>query len=56
VGLPATIKADVNILIRLCEEDIASKDEARLKLAALVKYGRYKRGIVDDAISRLEAK
>lgn len=46
----------IDILIRLYEEGIVSKDEAHLKLAALVRYGRYKRGIVEDAISKLEVK
>ena len=46
----------IDILIQLYEKGIVSKDEAHLKLAALVRYGRYKRDIVEDAISKLEVK
>ncbi len=42
--------------VKLYEEGIVSKDEAHLKLAPPVRYGRYKGGIVEDAISKLEVK
>ena len=46
----------LGILIRMVEKGLLEKEEGELKLAALAKYGRYKRGMVEDAKSRLEAK
>ncbi len=46
----------LGILIRMVEKGLVEKEEGELKLAALAKYGRYKRGMIDDAKSRLEAK
>jgi len=38
------------------EKGILKKQEARAKLEALRKYGRYKREIIEDAKSSLEVR
>ena len=40
----------------MVEKGLLEKEEAELKLEALAKYGRYKRGMIEDAKSKLEAK
>jgi predicted nucleic acid-binding protein len=43
----------IDILVRMVEKDLLNKAEAQLRLDALEKFGRYKRGIILDAKSKL---
>lgn len=43
----------IDILVRMFQKDLLDKDEAQVKLDALERYGRYKRGILLDAKSKL---
>lgn len=44
------------ILARMYEKGLLEKQEARAKLEALRKHGRYKKEIIEDAKSRLEVR
>ncbi|MBI4714930.1 MAG: hypothetical protein HY760_03160 [Nitrospirae bacterium] len=46
----------IDILIRMHQKGIVRKEEARLKLDALARYGRYKPAILLDAKARLGVK
>ncbi|MEE9145562.1 MAG: hypothetical protein V3U06_12420 [Candidatus Binatia bacterium] len=46
----------IDILVRMYEKGVLEKQEAREKLEALRKYGRYKKEIIKDAKSRLEVR
>jgi len=46
----------LGILLGMVEKGALEKHEARAKLEALRKHGRYKREIIEDAISRLEVR
>lgn len=52
--IPFTTAPD--ILLGMYEKGLLEKQEARAKLEALRKYGRYKREIIEDAKSRLEVR
>ena|SRR3989304_8466415 len=43
----------IDILVRMVQKGLLTKDEAQVKLDALERYGRYKRGILLDAKSKL---
>lgn len=44
----------IGILVRMYEKGALNKEQARLKLEALEKYGWYKKGIIADAKSKIE--
>lgn len=44
----------LGVLLRLCEQKKLSKEEAKLKLEALARYGRYSREIIGDFTQKLE--
>lgn len=46
----------VSVLVRMCEKGVVSKEEATAKLEALARFGRYDRGILQDARSKLEGR
>ncbi len=46
----------LGILLGMVEKGVLEKREARAKLEALQRYGRYKREIIEDAKSRLEVR
>jgi len=46
----------VDILVRLQEKRLLAREEAKMKLEALERYGRYKSEIVADARLQLEGK
>jgi len=48
--------AAIDILVRMYEKGVLEKQEAREKLEAQRKYGRYKKEIIEDAKSRLEVR
>lgn len=52
--IPFTTALD--ILVGMYEKGVLETQEARAKLEALQKYGRYKREIIEDAKSRLEER
>ena len=54
--LKITFTTAIGILVRMYEKGVLEKDEALAKLESLRKYGRYKKEIIEDAKSRLEAK
>lgn len=44
------------ILVRMYEKGLLGKDQARAKLEALRRYGRYKKDTIEDAKSKLEVR
>ncbi len=46
----------VGILVRMHEKGLLEKKEALLKLEALRRCGRYKKNIIEDAMSKLEVR
>ena len=52
LGLPFTTAA--GLLVRSRQKNLISKDDARIKLAALSRYGRYRKSILDEALRQLE--
>ncbi len=54
LGIPFTTA--IGILIRMREKRLLTVSESLAKLAALQKFGRYKKTIVDDARQKLEAR
>lgn len=54
LGLPFTTA--IGVLVRSREKGLLEDAQAREKLALLVRYGRYRQAIIDDATMKLEAK
>lgn len=52
LGLPFTTA--IGLLVRGRQKGLIGADDARTKLAALARYGRYRRSILDDALRQLE--
>jgi hypothetical protein len=52
LGLPFTTA--IGLLVRTRRKGLIGGDDARIKLAALARYGRYRRSILDDALKQLE--
>ena len=53
LGLPFTTA--IGLLIRSRQKGLIGLDDARFRLSALARYGRYRKSILDDALKRLEA-
>lgn len=54
LGLPFTTA--IGLLIRSRQKDLIDLDDARARLSALARYGRYRKSILEDALKRLEAR
>jgi uncharacterized protein len=54
LGLPFTTA--IGLLVRSRQKGLIGVDDARTKLAALARFGRYKKSILDDALRQLEEK
>ena len=52
LGLPFTTA--VGLLVRSRQKGLIGADDAHFKLAALARYGRYRKLILDDALRQLE--
>lgn len=52
LGLPFTTA--IGLLVRSRKKNLIGADDARIKLAALARYGRYRKSILDDALKQLE--
>lgn len=52
LGLPFTTA--IGLLVRSRHKNLIGLDEARNKLTALGRYGRYRKSILDDALRQLE--
>jgi predicted nucleic acid-binding protein len=52
LGLPFTNA--IGLLMRGRQKGLIGADDARTKLAALARYGRYRKSILDDALRQLE--
>jgi predicted nucleic acid-binding protein len=53
LGLPFTNA--IALLIRSRQKRLITQDDARSKLAALARYGRYRKSLLEDAARELEA-
>jgi predicted nucleic acid-binding protein len=53
LGLPFTTA--IGLLVRSRQKGLIGLDDARFRLSALARYGRYRKSILDDALQRLEA-
>ena len=53
LGLPFTTA--IGLLVRSRQKGLIGLDDARARLAALARYGRYRKSILEDALKRLEA-
>jgi predicted nucleic acid-binding protein len=45
----------IGLLVRSRQKGLIGREDARIKLAALARYGRYRKSMVDDALRQLEA-
>ena len=52
LGIPFTNA--IGLLVRSRQKNLIGHDEARVKLMALGRYGRYRKSILDDALRQLE--
>jgi predicted nucleic acid-binding protein len=52
LGLPFTTV--IGLLVRSRQKGLIGRDDASARLAALARYGRYRKSILDDAARRLE--
>jgi predicted nucleic acid-binding protein len=52
LGLPFTTA--ISLLVRSRQKGLIGAEDARIKLAALARFGRYKKSIVDAALRQLE--
>jgi uncharacterized protein len=52
LGLPFTTA--IGLLVRSHQRGLVKLDDARARLSALARYGRYKKYIIDDALRTLE--
>jgi predicted nucleic acid-binding protein len=52
LGLPFTTA--IGLLVRSRQKGLIGADDACTKLAALARYGRYRKSILDDALRQLE--
>jgi predicted nucleic acid-binding protein len=52
LGLPFTTA--IGLLVRSRQKSLIDLDDARTRLSALARYGRYRKSFIDDALRRLE--
>jgi hypothetical protein len=52
LGLPFTTA--IGLLVRGRQKGLIGADDARIKLAALARFGRYRKSILDEALGQLE--